>query len=215
MSKNPDSNGEGLLQRCKRGCAFLLRFLRHPIRMGAPLPCNKDIANAICDELKEVNAHTVVELGAGVGPLTEGILKALPPDGKLLCIEREESFCRKLEDRFGDRIKLVRGNALELGEIIEGTEWEEPDAIVCSVPLIIDESEALLHAIHENLPPDSLYLQVANFRKPVEAMFKVKKSYFFPTNIPPERLHAAVHYPESQESNPSEEKEDLAQTPKA
>lgn len=197
MPKNSNSHGEGFLARCGRALTFLLRFVRHPIRMGAPLPCNRQIADTIRDELQAVEARRVVELGAGLGSLTRGILDALPEDVDLLCIERDESFCRKVEQRFGDRVKVIRGNALDLAEIIKDTPWESPDAIVCSVPLIIEEADDLVRTVHENLPPDALYLQVANFRKPIEAMFEVQKSYFFPTNIPPERLHSAVHKKET------------------
>ncbi|MFW6456927.1 MAG: class I SAM-dependent methyltransferase [Planctomycetota bacterium] len=185
-------DGEGLLKRCGRAISFLFRSIRHPIKMGAPLPCTKQISDTIMEELSAVDAKTVVELGTGLGSLTRGILEALPDDGKLLCVEREAPFCAKLRERFGDKIELVEDNAIHLTSILEGTEWESPDAIVCSVPLIIDESDELLDAIGDNLPTDGLYLQVANFSKPIEARFHIQKSYFFPTNIPPERLHSAV-----------------------
>lgn len=200
MPNKSKDNAEGFLARCGRGITFLFRFLRHPIRMGAPLPCNRQIADTIRDELRAVNAQHVVELGAGLGSLTRGILDALPEDIELLCIERDETFCKKVEKRFGDRVRVVRGNALNLGDIIKDTPWETPDAIVCSVPLIIEESDDLVQTVYEYLPPDGLYLQVANFRKPIEAMFDVQKSYFFPTNIPPERLHSAVHKKQNAET---------------
>ncbi len=192
MNKDSDSK-DSFFKRCGRAVSFLFRSIRHPIKMGAPLPCTKQISDTVRDELQGVNPQTVVELGTGTGSLTRGILEALGDDGQLLCIEREASFCKKVEKRFGDRIKLVQANATELTNIIAGTPWEAPDAIVSSVPLIIDEVDELLDAIEENLPADGLYLQVANFRKPIEARFKVQESYFFPTNIPPERLHSAVH----------------------
>ncbi|MFP4176474.1 MAG: class I SAM-dependent methyltransferase [Planctomycetota bacterium] len=184
---------EGFFRRCCRAGAFLLKSLRHPIRMGAPLPCNRDIADTIREELEAVDAKDVLELGAGTGALTRGVLEAVPEDGRVMCVEQEELFCEKLRDRFGDRIELVQGNAVDLDTIVEGTVWESADAIVCSVPFIIDESDQLVQAIHRNLPQDGLYLQVSNFRDPVDELFEVQKTYTFRTNIPPEKLHSAVH----------------------
>jgi phospholipid N-methyltransferase len=173
-------------------CLFFLQFLRHPLQLGAASPCSRRIAEKIGEELEDRGASRVVELGAGTGSLTRGILRAIGSEEPLLCVEREASFCRHLRRRFGERVRVVQDDAYRVEQIIDATAWERPDAIVCSVPLIRRSSAELCASIARSLPAEALYLQVANFRKPVEESFDIEKSYLFLANLPPEHLHCAV-----------------------
>jgi 16S rRNA (adenine1518-N6/adenine1519-N6)-dimethyltransferase len=52
---------------------------------------------------------TVLEIGPGIGNLTEAILRT---GARVVAVEADGDFCRFLERRFGDRIELVRGDAV-------------------------------------------------------------------------------------------------------
>lgn len=174
------------------GALFFAHFLADPRGLASPVPSSQRIGEVIASELTAWDAQRVVELGAGTGSLTGGVLQALPPDERLLCVEKKPAFCRRLKARFGGRVEVVQDDALRLSEIVAHTCWERPDAVVCSVPLLNRFGKSLCRAIAEALPRGALYLQVANYRAPVEAYFDIRKTYVFLANIPPEHLHCAV-----------------------
>jgi len=53
---------------------------------------------------------TVLEIGPGIGNLTEELLKS---GAKVIAIEQDAEFCRFLTKRFGDRIRLVQADAVK------------------------------------------------------------------------------------------------------
>jgi 16S rRNA (adenine1518-N6/adenine1519-N6)-dimethyltransferase len=55
--------------------------------------------------------ETVLEVGPGIGNLTEAILAT---GAKVVAVEADGSFCRFLTRRFGDRIQLVSGDAVKV-----------------------------------------------------------------------------------------------------
>jgi hypothetical protein len=171
------ADGGSKLSRLWDRALFFGHFLADPRGLASPAPSSRRIGEVIAGELAAWKAHRVVELGC---------------DEKLLCVERKPAFCRRLKARFGDRVEVVQGDALRLPDIVAHTRWEEPDAVVCSVPLLNRFGKSLCRTIAEALPPGALYLQVANYRAPVEAYFDIHKTYVFLANIPPEQLHCAV-----------------------
>ncbi len=190
MMKNVSNNHHSIFSHLYDNLLFFVHFVKHPVRVAAPLP-SRGVKDVIRKELVSAGVHRVVELGPGLGSLTAGILEALGPDEKPLCIEMDSMFCRRLRTRFGDRIEIVQGDALHAPQIVKGTAWEKPDAIVSSVPLINRSAHPLCETIADMLSPHGLYLQVANFYSAVENYFDIKKTYHIMANFPPERLHIA------------------------
>jgi len=174
---------------------FFAQFFKNPIELSTPMTTCKGVHERVKKEVTRHGSETVIELGSGVGFLSEEIFSAMPEEGQLMCVERQESFCERLEERFEgdtDRVHVVHDSALNLREIVRDTEWEEPDAIISTVPLIIDEADELCRVIRDVLPDDGLYLQMANLPGPMRKEFEIGESWFFLTNLPPERLHRAA-----------------------
>lgn len=53
---------------------------------------------------------TVLEIGPGLGNLTEELLRT---GARVVAVEQDAEFCKFLERRFGERIKLVRADAVK------------------------------------------------------------------------------------------------------
>jgi 16S rRNA (adenine1518-N6/adenine1519-N6)-dimethyltransferase len=53
---------------------------------------------------------TVLEIGPGLGNLTEALLKT---GAKVVAVEQDAEFCRFLTKRFGDRLQLVQADAVK------------------------------------------------------------------------------------------------------
>jgi len=52
---------------------------------------------------------TVLEIGPGIGNLTEEILRS---EAKVVAVEQDAAFCRFLERRFGSRVRLIQADAV-------------------------------------------------------------------------------------------------------
>src|SRR4030067_433406 len=55
------------------------------------------------------NRDTVLEIGPGIGNLTEAILKT---GARVVAIEQDADFVRFLRRRFGDRISVIQADAV-------------------------------------------------------------------------------------------------------
>ncbi|MFW6138328.1 MAG: NAD-binding protein [Spirochaetota bacterium] len=184
--------GNSIMEKIQNNIVFLLHFIRYPRRVGTPLPCARSIGSAVARELENAGASKVVELGSGLGSITQGILDAIDHSTRLLCIEKTPAFCQQLKNRFEDRVVVVQGNALELKSILSGTEWDKPDAVVCSIPMANDFAGLLCNEIAKVLYPDKLFLQVTNYNSAIEEYFTINKTLRFMANVPPEQLHIAI-----------------------
>ncbi len=144
------------------------------------------------EELRQHQPSRVIELGAGVGTVTGEILDSLPSDGQLLCIEKETPLFERLQQRINDpRAQLLQGEGQNLRELIKGTPFEKPDAVVSTVPLTIPGSDELCRVISEEVRPDTLYVQLTINNTPMKPYFDILRTYRIRWNLPPEKLHVA------------------------
>ena len=191
MESGRTGKGGSLFSRLWDKLVFFGHFFKNPMALSTPMECSQRIANFVRDELRKHEPRRVVELGSGVGSITRGVLDAVPPEEKILCVEQEPMFCERLRKRFGDRIELVVADALELGEILEGSPFADPDALVCSVPLNTQRTAKLCGVIAENVSPECLYLQISFTKSPLKPYFDLVRTHNDLFNIPPERVHVA------------------------
>jgi len=191
MESGETGEKSSLFSRLWDKLVFFGHFFKNPMALSTPMECSQRIANFVRDELRDHNARRVVELGSGVGSITRGVLDAVPPEEKVLCVEQEPMFCTRLRKRFADRIELVERDALELGDIIEGSRYEDPDALVCSVPLNTQRTAQLCGIIAEHISPKCLYLQISFTKSPLKPYFDLVRTHNDLFNIPPERVHVA------------------------
>ncbi|OPZ02768.1 MAG: 16S ribosomal RNA methyltransferase KsgA/Dim1 family protein [Alphaproteobacteria bacterium ADurb.BinA305] len=76
---------------------LLFAMLRNPASTGAVLPSSRTLANAMAGAA--LGAETVIELGAGTGPVTEALLRRLP-GVPLIAVELQPALARRLQARF-------------------------------------------------------------------------------------------------------------------
>ncbi len=191
MASDQADEDASLFSRLWDKLVFFGHFFKNPMALSTPMECSQRIANTVRDELQQHNARRVVELGSGVGSITRGVLEAVPPEEKLLCVEQEPMFCERLRKRFGDRIELVEADALQLGDILDGSSFSDPDALVCSVPLNTQRTSKLCGIIAEHISPQCLYLQISFTKSPLKPYFDLVRTHNDLFNIPPERVHVA------------------------
>lgn len=113
--------------------AFLKRFIANPRRVGAILPSGKALVSRVIEGLPLENATAVVELGPGLGTITEHLVAHVGPNTDCVVIEIDRVFVRKLRERF-PTVTVVNDSAETLPAHMHELGYDHVDAIVCGLP---------------------------------------------------------------------------------
>lgn len=151
----------------KERTLFLSTFFRKPLQLGSLLPTSQTAARRMLDQIDWTGVRTVVELGAGVGPITALVQERKPAEVQFLAFEREEAFQRFLRERFPD-LSVYR-EASELREALGERGVGHAEVIITAIPLSIlppVEREELLGLISSCLAPGGVCL-ILQFRSAI------------------------------------------------
>lgn len=146
-------------------------------------------------------AKTVIELGAGTGVITQGILDTLSPNAKLLSIELDPNQVAKIREQNLDRrLVVAQGDARHLTSLTRGTEFDAPDCIVSSIPLFwfsIHDRNRLLKTIANVLKPGGKFVCVQHCWLTLRELSKISDTMQIVSskiawwNLPPLRVSVA------------------------
>jgi phosphatidylethanolamine/phosphatidyl-N-methylethanolamine N-methyltransferase len=142
---------------------FFGLWLQKPMRIAAANPSGRHFADALarCVELDRPGA--VLELGAGTGSLTRGLVRAGCPPDRIIAVEREPRLAAVLRSEF-PRMRVVEGDATRIGEFLPNR-GELLAAVVSSLPIKwfpLDAQRAVVKPCLELLGPDGSFLQMTN-----------------------------------------------------
>jgi phospholipid N-methyltransferase len=180
---------------------FLREFLRYPQQVGSIIPSSRFLERRVVRLAGVEQAHTVVELGAGTGGLTRAILSKLPRTGRLLVIEINPRFCRRLRNIDDPRLIVHRGNAQQLCETLAACHLPAPEAVISGIPFSTmsrDSGERVLRAIRAALAPGGCFVayqfrrQVDDLARPLLGAAHTEMALL---NIPPMRLYRWTKQP--------------------
>ena len=164
--------------------------------MGAVWPTSRRAVEDLLDMGDLGGAAVVVEFGAGTGVYTEGILRRLPLDARLLAYEVDGALAAAVTRRLPDgRLEVVNASAERVGEHLEAL-GRKADVVVSSLPfstLPEPVRHNLLDAAREVLAPGGHFL-VLQYSKTVlpelERRFPKIRQRLSPLNLPPAFLFA-------------------------
>ncbi|MDQ3508761.1 MAG: methyltransferase domain-containing protein [Actinomycetota bacterium] len=173
---------------------FARSMISNPRQVGAVWPTSRRAVNDLLDLGDFSRARTVLEFGVGAGVYTEGILKRLHPDAKLLAFEVDGGMAREVSRRLGDpKLEVITDSAENAEEYLEGS---KADIIVSSLPFTtLPESvrEDILDLAPRILAPSGSML-VLQYSPAISAgllrRFATVKQRLSPINIPPALLFA-------------------------
>ncbi|HEY7655308.1 MAG TPA: methyltransferase type 12 [Burkholderiales bacterium] len=114
--------------------AFLRAFLRSPRQVGSVVPSSRFLERRLISVGAVARARTIVELGPGTGGTTRAILRAMPHDARLLCIEIDpvlHGLLRRIDDA---RLIAHLGSAEHLPEILSKHRLPAPDVVISGIP---------------------------------------------------------------------------------
>ncbi|MCE3250821.1 MAG: Phosphatidyl-N-methylethanolamine N-methyltransferase [Geminicoccaceae bacterium] len=96
---------------------FFRQWLRSPKSMGAVIPSSRALARAVSREITWRPGQVIVELGAGTGAISQGLIDSgLPPEA-LMMIELDRPLFEYLRERF-PKVRVINGDATRLVDIL-------------------------------------------------------------------------------------------------
>lgn len=182
----------------RRRALFGLSMLRHPRTVGAVWPTSRRAVEDLLDMGDLGGAGVVVEFGAGTGVYTEGILRRMAPEARLLSYEVDGDLAAAVARRLPDRrLEVVNASAERVGGHLEAL-GRKADVVVSSLPfstLPEPVRQNLLDAARGALAPSGVFLVLQYSRTilpELERRFPKIRRRFSPLNVPPALLFACA-----------------------
>lgn len=135
---------------------FFKKFIKKGRKISAATPSSFFLSREVCSVVDWDKPATIVELGAGTGPITDFILKRLKPHHKFVSIEMDDEFYQILKRRFPNA-PLIKGDATDLDKTLAGTGIEKADYVLSGLPtpsLPREASDRLFKWMDRNLFPN-------------------------------------------------------------
>jgi phosphatidylethanolamine/phosphatidyl-N-methylethanolamine N-methyltransferase len=114
---------------------FFRQWLRSPKSMGAVAPSSKILARAVTEAVVWQPGQTVVDLGAGTGAITQGLLEAgLPPEA-IVSIELDVPLFEYLRQNY-PQCTVLNADATKLVEVLREAGVEQVSTVISGLPMI-------------------------------------------------------------------------------
>ena len=112
---------------------FFSLWLQKPLRIAAVNPSGTRLADAVARCVDWARPGPILELGAGTGSLTRGLVRSGCPPQRIIALEHEGALAAVLRREFPS-VTVIEGDARRIGEHLAGR--AEPLAcVVSSLPI--------------------------------------------------------------------------------
>src|SRR5579862_5888083 len=114
---------------------FARNFFRHPAMLGSVIPSSRFLVNDVLSQVDWERARVVVELGPGVGTMTQEILERMHPNATLVAIELNREFVDFLNAQAHDqRLNVVHSSAAKVRAVLQNLGLSQADYIISGIP---------------------------------------------------------------------------------
>ena len=149
---------------------FFGLWLQKPLQIAAVTPSGKRLAQVMAELVDFDRPGPILELGAGTGSLTRGLLQAGCPRQRLIALEREPLLAAALQRSFPG-IATIVGDATALGEHFAQLGIDRLCAVVSSLPIkwfSVAAQRSIVEPCLALLGPGGAFLQMTNaFASPI------------------------------------------------
>jgi phosphatidylethanolamine/phosphatidyl-N-methylethanolamine N-methyltransferase len=172
---------------------FLRALIANPRAVGAVAPSSPSLVRAIAAQVDPSQPGPFLELGAGTGAVTRGILARGISQERLTVIERDTELAKSIAAQFGG-VHVINGDAFDLERALGRPNSQRFAAVVSGIPLLNHEPEkrrSLLDAALEHAAPGAPFIQFSyGFHSPISpsADITVSMAAFVWKNLPPARV---------------------------
>lgn len=173
---------------------YVVLFVRRPDDIASLAPSSAFLTRRLAALPCVQNAKHIVELGPGDGGVTRDLLKAMPPQARLLAIELLPDLVEVLQSINDSRLIVEHADACELASLVEQYQIKPVDVVVSGIPFsILDREPAtqIIEAIYDSLAPGGTFVAY-QVRDQINGLalerFGEPEITWVPWNLPPVRL---------------------------
>jgi phosphatidylethanolamine/phosphatidyl-N-methylethanolamine N-methyltransferase len=155
------SNSAAPAKPTEEGLLFLRRWLAHPLKVGSVLPSSPVLAKLVARQVPNRPNQAVVEVGAGTGPVTKGLLAAGIPPERLFVVEIDRDLCNFLRKQL-PQVQIIHGDATRLPELMPAKWHGKISTVISGIPMItlpIEVQQRLVDAYFSIMAPGGRLLQ--------------------------------------------------------
>lgn len=175
---------------------FLSNFIRHPKETASIMPSSKFLREEIIKNINFENVRCIVEYGPGTGPITEEILKRSDKSTKIICFEKNKTFCNYLSNNLPDeRLIIINDGAENIEQYLNELNIKEVDYVISGLPFSLIP-ETLKHEIIQQtklkLRKNGKFIVYQNsnhIKKYLKKYFNRISLNFEVLNVPPNFIH--------------------------
>ena len=179
------------------------KFFQHGTTIASFAPSSRFLARKILKGIDYDAARCIVELGAGTGPITKALIDRVRPHTRLIVVERDPDFCKRLRERFAyaPHAEIVEGDAAHIDRLLADRGVTQVDHIVSGLPLPSFPAEvrdAILGASARALGEHGTFRQLTYmplvFWQFYRGYFNNVRFQLVPLNIPPAGVYVCRKY---------------------
>ena len=173
---------------------FFGKFLKHGTKIASLAPSSPWLSRATVRNVDWAKVETIVELGAGTGPITKVIAERIRPETRFLTLERDTDFAKLLKERFSGRanIEVIEGDVRDLASMLKDRGISKVEAVISGLPVPSfpkDLQRDLFRVVKEVLAPEGTYNQITElalvYKGLYQKYFDDVRFIFEPRNLPP------------------------------
>lgn len=175
--------------------SFFVGFLKRPALVGSAVPSSRFLERRIVESAGVRQARSVVELGPGTGGTTRAILRALPPEGRLLAIEINRDFAPPLAKLDDPRLHIFWGSAADIRRALEAACLAAPEIVVSGIPFSTIPPETgrrILREVWDCLAPGGRFVSyqlMSRVARLAPELLGPPRVRLEPLNLPPLRVY--------------------------
>ena len=134
----------------KTNLVFLSNFLKNPKEIASIIPSSRFLRGNIIKNIDFENAKCIVEYGSGTGPITKELLERSNKDTKIICFEKNKTFCNFLNNNFPDnRLTIINEGAENALYYLNQFGIKEVDYVISGLPFSLIQKGLRYKIIHQ------------------------------------------------------------------
>lgn len=173
-----------------------LSYIKNFIRdrdVAAITPSSSFLVKRVCRWIDFTVPNVIVEYGPGTGVFTKRLAAEMTSNSKLILVEGNEAFVKKLREQFGhdDRVDVHLDRAENIENVLAASGETRADYVISGIPFSFlddDVKHELIRRTRQILTDDGKFLVYQNYNhmeKPLQQHFEhVRKEYEL-LNLPP------------------------------
>ena len=120
--------------RGKASLLFTAKFVRHGTRVASVTPSSRSLARSMCRGIDRGRVQTIVELGAGTGPVTAAAVAAMHPDSRLIAVEVDPQLAAIVRARC-PQATVVEADVRNLDAELQQLGVDSIDVVLSGLPV--------------------------------------------------------------------------------